>query len=195
MENNLKKEFSKRDVQRMRNIITGNTNDRTQVQAGWENNKQDHKEGDVWLENGKKWTIRNGIKQTVTKLDNIKQLTLMPLTCPRCNSVMKLVDIEKKMWSIHKMCFNCVVEAETKIKMEGKWAEYEGAIMNANKNASLTDLESALEDWLVEKDTFVTEAGEVESWNGGNKKDIYKQVKEKIAELKQVDIYNGEKLE
>ena len=84
---------------------------------------------------------------------------------------------------------------ESKIKMEGKWAEYEGSIMNANKNASLNDLESALEDWLVENNSYVTEAGEVESWNGGGKKDIYKQVKEKIAELKQVDIYNKEKSE
>ena len=34
MENNLKKEFSRRDVQRMRNIITVNAGDRTQIQTG-----------------------------------------------------------------------------------------------------------------------------------------------------------------
>ncbi len=31
-ESTLKKEFSKKDVQRMRNIITGKTGDRTQIQ-------------------------------------------------------------------------------------------------------------------------------------------------------------------
>lgn len=189
MENNLKKEFSKRDVQRMRNIITGKTGDRTQIQAGWETGKGDHQEGDVWIEDGKKWTIKNGIKQTVTKLDAIKSLVLMPLTCPSCGGVMKTTDIEKKMWSIHKTCFECVIKKEAEIKREGKWEEYEGSIMNANKDAALGDLERALEEWIVQDDTFVTEGGDVESWKGGNKSDIYKQVKERIAELKKVDIY------
>lgn len=189
MENNLKKEFSKRDVTRMRNIITGKTGDRTQVQAGWELNKQDHKEGDVWEVDGKKWTIKNGIKQTITKLDKIKSLVLMPLSCPNCGGVIKLTDLEKKMWAIHKTCFDCVLKKESKIKRDGKWEEYESSIMNANKNAALVDLESALEEWLVQQDSFVTEQGDVESWNGGDKTGIYKQVKERIAELKAVDIY------
>jgi hypothetical protein len=194
-ENNLKKEFNKRDVTRMRNLITGKTGDKTQLQAGWELNKESHKEGDVWVENGKKWTIKKGIKQTVTKLDNIKHLVVMPLACPTCSGVMKLTDIEKKMWSIHRMCFTCVLQTEAKIKREGRWEEYESGILNTNKNAALQDLESALEEWFVEDDSFVTEQGDVESWNGGDKKSIYKQVKERIAELKSVDIYNKEKPE
>ena len=71
MENNLKKEFAPRDVQRMRNIITGDTGARTQIQTGYEKKDEVHKEGDVWIEDGKKWTIKNGIKQTVTKLDEL----------------------------------------------------------------------------------------------------------------------------
>ena len=44
-ENVLKREFSKKDVQRMRNIITKRTGDKTQVLAGWEKKDQDHQEG------------------------------------------------------------------------------------------------------------------------------------------------------
>jgi len=189
MENNLRKEFSKRDVTRMRNIITGKTGDRTQVQTGWELGKENYKEGDIWEIDGKKWTIKNGIKQSVTKLDSIKHLVVMPLTCPSCGSVMKITDIEKKMWSIHKTCFDCVIKKEAEIKQQGKWEDYESDVMNSNKNAALNDLESALEEWLTQDESFVTEQGDVESWNGGNKKDIYKQVKERIAELKKIDIY------
>ena len=189
MDNNLKKEFSKRDVQRMRNLITGNTGDKTQIQTGWELNKEDHKEGDVWEDGGKRWTIKNGIKQTVTKLDEIKRLTILPLTCPNCGGVMKVHDIEKKMWAIHKKCFDCVVKFETSLKAQGKWDDYQAGIMNQNKNAELTDLEKALDEWAVEKDTFVSEAGEVETWKGGDKRAIYQQVKERIAELKNQDIY------
>ena len=190
MDSNLKKEFAPRDVQRMRNIITGNTGDATQLQAGWEKEKKSYGEGDIWEEGGKKWTIKNGIKQTVTKLDKIKELVLMPLSCPNCGGLMKTHDIEKKMWNIHKTCFDCVIKKESEIKRQGKWDEYSAEIMNRNKNAELTDLEVALDEWMVEKDTFVSEAGEVDKWGGGDKKAIYQQVKERIAELKKLDIYN-----
>ena len=105
-ENNLKKEFTKRDVQRMRNLITGKTGDRTQVQTGYEKNTEDHKEGDVWEENGKQWTIKNGVKQTVTKLDKFKKLVVLPICCPKCKKHMKVNDLNKKMYSIHGNCFD-----------------------------------------------------------------------------------------
>jgi hypothetical protein len=189
MENNLKKEFTKKDVTRMRNIITGKTGDKTQTLAGWDKHNQDHKEGDIWVQDGKKWTIKNGIKQTITKLDKVKQLAFMPLTCPNCGGVLRLDDLTKKMWAIHSTCFDCVVEKEQKIKLEGKWDDYSSAIMNANKDAMVGELERALEDWMQETSSYVTEQGDVENWGGGDKKETYKQVKERIAELKKLDIY------
>lgn len=194
MDNNLKKEFSKRDVQRMRNIIGGNAGDKTQLQSGWEKSTSTHKEGDVWEEGGKRWTIKNGIKQTVTKLDEIKKLIVLPLSCPNCGQLIKVHDIEKKMWAIHGKCFDCVIKVESEIKRSGKWEEYSAGIMNRNKNAELSDLEIALDEWITEKDTFVSEAGEVEKWGGGDKTAIYKQVKETIAKLKEQDIYNKENI-
>lgn len=191
MENNLKKEFNPRDVQRMRNIITGNTGDRTQIQTGWEKAGKKYEEGNVWEDGGKVWTIKNGIKQTVTKYDALKQLIVLPLSCPTCGNAMKVNDYNKKMWSIHRKCFDCVIKMETEIKRQGKWEEYSANIMNTNKNAELDDLEAALEQWVQESDTFVSEQGEVEKWGGGDKKAIYKQVKDEIAELKRRDIYNG----
>ena len=192
MSGELKKEFSKRDVQRMRNILTDNAGDRTQIQTGWDKNQEVHKEGDVWEENGKKWTIKNGIKQTVTKLDNIKKLVLMPLVCPNCGGLMKTEGLDKKMWAIHSKCFDCVVKMESELKRLGKYEEYVANIGNQNKNAQLDDLEAALEQWVDEKETFVSEMGEVEKWGGGNKNAIYKQVKEEIARLRKQDIYNGQ---
>lgn len=189
MESNLKKEFTKRDVQRMRNIITGDTGAATQLQSGWEKEKRTYGEGDVWEESGKRWTIKNGIKQTVTKLDELKKLVVMPISCPNCDQLMKVTDLNKKMWAIHKMCFDCVVVMETKIKAQGGWEEYSANAMNSNKNAELEDLEKVMDEWLVEKDTYVSEEGEVETWKGGDKTAIYKQVKERIAELKKIDIY------
>jgi len=185
----LKKEFKKSDVQRMRNIITGKTGDRTQVLGGWESKIEEHKEGDTWEEDGKKWTIKNGIKQSITKLDKFKHLVSLPLTCPSCKKPMKADELNKKMYSVHKMCLNCVVTMESKLKLEGKYEEYQKNILNMNKNASLEEFEQALDSWLEEKDTFVTEQGDIESWQGGDKTQVYKELKEKIQEFRKTDIY------
>lgn len=192
MEGNLKKEFKPRDVARMRNLITGKTGDKTQLQAGWERHSDRHTEGDIWEENGKKWTIKNGLKQTVTKLDQVKRLVVMPLACPSCGNLMKIDEYNKKMWAIHQKCFDCVIKMESEIKRQGKWKEYESGVMNENKDAMLDDLERALENWVDEKDTFVSESGEVEKWGGGDKTSVYKQVKEEIVKLRKQDIYKGE---
>ena len=188
-ESTLKKEFSKRDVQRMRNLITGKSGDRTQVQAGWESKTEEHKEGDVWEEDGKKWTIKNGIKQSITKLDKLKHLAILPISCPCCKKPMKVNDLNKKMYAIHQMCFDCVIEMEAKLKVEGKFEDYQKNILNSNKNASLEDFERALDSWLEEKDTFVSEQGDIESWSGGEKHAVYSELKKRIDEWKKHDIY------
>lgn len=188
-QSSLKKEFSKRDVQRMRNIITGKSGDKTATLAGWEKRTEDYKEGDVWEEAGRKWTIKNGIKQNLTKLDKIKSLAIMPLKCPVCSGVLPVDDINKKMYGIHKMCFDCVLKMEDEIKREGRWDDYAKNIMNSNKNASLEDFERAVETWMQDRDTFVSENGEVESWAGGDKKKMYEEIKANLEKLKKIDIY------
>lgn len=188
-QSSLKKEFNRRDVQRMRNLLTGNQGDRTQVQAGWEKHSEEHKEGDVWEEGGKRWTIKNGIKQTVTKFDPIKQLTVFPLACPCCNKAMKPSTLNKKMYSIHRKCFDCVVDMETKLKAEGKYLEYERNLLNLNKNSFLTDLEDALDSWMTDTSTFISEDGVAEDWSKVGKSEAeYVALKEAIKKGKEIDI-------
>jgi hypothetical protein len=189
-ENNLKKEFSKRDVQRMRNIITGNAGDATGTQVGYSKQSQDYQEGDVWEENNKQWTIKNGIKQTVTKFDKLKKLVTFPLTCPECSKPMKSNDLNKKMFNIHNKCFDCVIEMEAKIKFDGKWDEYEKGILNTNKNAMVDDFEQSIEEFYkMQSESYFTEAGDVESWSGGkiNEEEV-KNVKEYIKKLREHEL-------
>jgi ribosomal protein L44E len=185
----LKKEFAQKDVQRMRNIISGKTGDRTGIQSGYEKTRQEYKEGDIWEENGKQWTIKNNIKQTVTKFDKLKKLVSLPLTCPECKKHMPSTELNKKMYSIHNKCFDCVVEMETKLKIEGKYSEYEKSLLNANKNHMLIDLEQILDNWINETDSFVSEDGVVESWSKGKGNDeFYKNAKENIKILKEKEL-------
>ena len=69
----LKKTFQKKDVERIRNLVKGKSGDRITSGVGYNKSSvEDHKEGDVWEANGKTWTIRDGIKENVTKLDEFK---------------------------------------------------------------------------------------------------------------------------
>jgi transcriptional regulator of heat shock response len=66
-ETQLKKQFSERDLKRMRNIIQKKYNDKTVTSVGYTKVEELHEEGDVWEENGRTWTIKNGIKRNVRK--------------------------------------------------------------------------------------------------------------------------------
>lgn len=184
----LKKEFTKKDVTRMRNIITGNTGDRTQVLSGYEKSTKQYKEGDIWEDSGRSWTIKNGIKQTITKQDKLKKLVILPIACPNCKKHMKTNELNKKMYSIHNTCFDCVIEKEQKIKIAGNWDEYVSQNTTANKNSELQDFEQALDSWMNEKQDFFTESGELESWSSGGKTKAYEEIKSKIEEMKNLKL-------
>ena len=71
-----KKGFSKPDVTRLRNLIQGKSGERTTSGTGYSKAASDkHQEGDIWEESGRSWTIKNGIKENITKLDKFKSLT------------------------------------------------------------------------------------------------------------------------
>ena len=125
----LKKEFKKRDVNRARNLIMGKTNASTGTQIGYKKEIKEYKEGDVWVEGRKTWTIKNGIKQTISKLDKIKKEIFMPLKCPCCGNVMKK-RLDKPNYRIHKKCFDCVIEFEADLKNKGKYKEYKKKFNN-----------------------------------------------------------------
>ena len=189
-ESQLNKEFREEDLQRMRNIITGNTGDSTKSQVGYQKKKIEYKEGDIWEENGKKWTIQNGLKQTITKHDKLRQIIVMPLKCPECKKAMKVNDLNKKMWSIHNKCFDCVVEYETHLRIVGKYEEYEKKLMNANKDSFVDDYEQAVEAFTNDKgETYMSEAGDVENWSKSSvNPEVIKALKENIKQLKEMEI-------
>jgi predicted RNA-binding Zn-ribbon protein involved in translation (DUF1610 family) len=167
-ETQLQKSFKEADISRIRNIIEGKYGEKSKTQIGFDKKEEKHIEGDIWEENGKKWTIKNGIKQTITKLDSIKELTKFPLKCPNCGKAMKYNSYNKKMYAIHKKCFDCVIEYETKLKLEGKFEEYEKNLLNLNRNSHLDEFELSLDEYSKSmNETYMTEQGDKEKWIGG----------------------------
>jgi bacterioferritin-associated ferredoxin len=186
-ESQLQREFKERDVQRMRNIIKKDYTAKTTTQVGYTKSHIDYKEGDVWEEDGKKWTLKNGIKQTVTRFDEIKKVINLPLSCPKCSKAMKSISLNKKMWPIHKMCFDCVLDMETELKRTGQYEQYVLDIVSKGAKNYIKDLEDALIDLVSQtNEGFVTEAGDIEKWagNGVDTDKMTKEIQEHIQKLK-----------
>lgn len=177
----LKKEFKRKDVNRMRNLIQGKTDASSNTQIGYKKEIKKYKEGDIWTENKKTWTIKNGIKQTISKLDAIKKEVFMPLCCPKCNKVMKK-RLDKPHYRIHKKCYDCVIEFEHKLRIKGQYEKYKKAIKAKNSLEYLEGIESyLLEAVNTSNSNFVSEDGVIERWVGGvDKEKMTKEIKEAV---------------
>jgi hypothetical protein len=184
----LKKEFQKRDVQRIRNLLSGKQGEATQTQVGYTTKQIDRNEGDIWEEFGRKWTVKNGIKMSVTKLDRAKKAVFTPLLCPSCSKPFN-TEYDKKMFFIHNQCFDCVIKMESQLKIEGKYQEYEDKIVKANANFSLDEFVNGFDSFLdsINSDNgFVTEQGDIEDWHvkALDKQKIREQVMKDVEEAR-----------
>ena len=175
----LNKEFEKRDVERMRNLVKGKYGDKTETSVGYTPAEVFHKEGDIWEHDDRTWTIKGGIKQNITKLDKAKKLHNMPLFCPSCKGLMNNKN-DKQFYKIHKTCFTCVIKFEDKLKRTGKFEEYERKIKNQEIDNQIKDFKDYVHEKLQEKNDFVTEAGDIEKWRGNINEE---QVKDHVADV------------
>ena len=176
----LKKEFKNSDVNRVRNLVNKNFTGKTKTQLGYKKSSDRYKEGDVWEVDGRKWTIKNGIKQNITKLDDAKKALRIPLCCPNCGGSMNHW-LAKKMYKIHGFCFDpCTVEMESNLKKAGLYEDYEKRMMQGNMKEFIKDIEAWAQDQVNSENNFVTEAGDIENWKSNNSKNnnFLKNIKE-----------------
>ena len=185
----LNREWTEREVQRMRNLVTKKHGDKTAILVGYESNIK-RNEGDVWEENGKTWTIKNGIKRSIPKLSKFKQESIMPLTCPECNDPLsRESDYTKHLFKLTHKCPKCVAKEESQLKLEGKFDEYAKKMYVQNHLHLVEDAEKGFEDFINQGfEKYMSELGETEDWIGGNLskeqilevKEYFKKQKEKI---------------
>jgi hypothetical protein len=177
------KEFREKDVRRLRNIFNRKVGDATTTQVGFSIKEVERNEGDVWMEDGKEWTIKGGIKQTNTKLDGIKKLFTTPMLCPVCGGRMK-DKLDKKMYHLQGKCFSCVQSYETKLKLEGKYEEYANKIMVDNARTFLEEAKEYVQEIQNQNTEFVTEAGLKEDWGGPQvSQQVVEHINKEISDL------------
>jgi hypothetical protein len=176
----MKKGISEQKVQRMRNLVSGNYGAKTKISTGFTTTKIKYEEGDVWEEKGKTWTIKNGIKQTISKLDEARKAIRIPLECPKCGDPRMTHPAYKKMYLKFGMCFNCVVKFEHDLKAAGKYEEYVTKLNKASSESWIKSMTEEYQDWLNDNsEHYITEAGDVEKWSGGESKEKLQEKFEK----------------
>lgn len=163
----LKKEFQKRDVERLRNLVAGKHGNRTTMGIGYNGPQEgEHKEGDVWASGGRTWTIKDGIKENVTKLDKFKKVAV-PLFCPNCKQVMDK-QLDPFYYKSFGECLDCRTVTETQMKINGTWQKHIDQVYNSEIDQQIEEYKSYFENILSEgKEGYVSENGEVQKWVGG----------------------------
>lgn len=172
------------NVRRKLNEVMKKTDER--IVVGWRPGLEPkYEEGDTWEDlDGKKWTIKNGIKQTVTKLDAAKT----PWFCPHCTKAMSH-RFDTKSYNTLGKCYDCAIKEETKMRYEGKWEEYSRQQLQKNYIAGVKDKIAELQHYYdtVSAPEFVHADGEkilmIEKWDVNVDK-IKDDLKKDIDELK-----------
>ena len=170
-----------KNVKAVREMIAGThkTQTKTNVSFGEKKTFVKREVGDRWTDDdGTLWEQKKGYKVKLGKLSELRQnLNKFPnckkeiCTCtnPKRNDI--------KMKTIHGMCFDCVIEMEHKLKIEGKYEEYEREKILANMKSWLKGAEvekEALKTALKAK--FVNEDGSIEEWSEMSWEEVEKKI-------------------
>ena len=182
-------------ARRIKNILEGDNTSKVNVSIGYEKEKQIHNEGDIWEENGKRFTLKNGIKITHSKLSEIRHATILPLVCPKCGQGMNKRQ-DKMVYFKFGMCFDCVIKRDTKLMEQGEFQLFEENILTNNMKAYSADLRQLVTDYINNylNNHFVTEFGDIEDWKTkANPEEIQKVINEGLEEFEKAILKREEK--
>ena len=81
-------------------------------------------------------------------------------------------------------CFDCQVDHEAELKKQGKLEEVEKQVINDHLDGTIKDFEIWFDEIINSKDQFITEAGDIEKWDGSGKTQLLKYKEEALEYLK-----------
>ena len=117
---------TERQNQALNDILAGNETEK-RVMVGYKSKEKE--KGDI-----------------IPKMTEIMQDVRMPLFCKECSKVMKK-RLDDKMWRLYGHCFDCQIKIENKLRIEGKYEEWEKEKIKQNKIAFIKDQMQTIEEW------------------------------------------------
>ena len=120
---------SERQNKALKDLMSGKEYEKDYAQVGYE---------------GKQENL--GGKTRESELSKTMQSIRMPWFCPKCKKAMKK-KLDDKFWRLMNHCFDCQVEMENRLRIEGTFEEYAKTKMLENQKAYLKDLEQSIDDF------------------------------------------------
>ena len=183
------------DINDVKKLLSGEHESQNKVQVGFVTDKKEDGQtreiGERWFDaDNNEWEQKNGYKMKLGKVwqqELHQYLTEFPNcqkeTCT-CGIPKKL---DEKMRKIHGMCFDCVVNMEHKIRLEGKWEEYEKTKLKENAIAWLNEAEhdkNSIIDELSRLE-FTNDFGDIEKWDTNvNKEELLKKIEDEFEQFR-----------
>ena len=192
------------NIQDVKKLLAGEHDSQNKIQVGYDGEKSEDTEtkkvGDKWFDSdGNEWEQKNGYnvklgKQWQQELhEYLNTFTNCPKETCTCGMPKRLDD---KMKRIHGMCFDCVIDMEHKIRLEGKWDEYENRKVKENAIAWLTEAErdkNLIADELSRLE-FNNDFGDIEKWKTNiNKEELLEKIETEFSEFRKNFIEQLEK--
>ena len=124
-----------------------------------------------------------------------------PWFCPECDKVMKK-RLDDKMYRLHNHCFDCQVKFENKLRIEGKYEEWEEKKVLNNQLSYIKDQIDSIADWKEQTSKPLEVFDQVgvqdvelhtEKWSD-NKEQVEKWSEEAFEELNKMKTEVEEKL-
>jgi len=97
--------------------------------------------------------LKKEAKEEQKRIDEKLEVTKearVPWFCPGCNKVMKK-RLDEKMWYLYSHCFDCQVEAENKMRIEGTFDEWATKKVIANKLSWIKEQKQGIEEFKKQK--------------------------------------------
>jgi hypothetical protein len=174
-------------LQDVKKLLAGEHDSQNKVQVGYGGEKSEDNEirqvGDKWFDaDGNEWEQKNGYKVKLGK-EWQQELHQYLNTFPNCQKETCTCGfpkrLDEKMRRIHGMCFDCVIDMEHKIRLEGKWDEYEKRKVKENAIAWLQEAEkdkNLIADELSRLE-FSNDFGDIETWKTSlNKEELLEKI-------------------
>ena len=85
-----------------------------------------------------------------SELTDIMSEVRVPLFCPKCKTTMKK-KLDDKFWYLYKHCFDCQIDFENKLRLEGKYDDWAINKAKDNQKAWVDDMIQGIEQWRHER--------------------------------------------
>jgi len=85
-----------------------------------------------------------------SELTDIMSKVRMPLFCPKCKKTMKK-KLDDKFWRLFEHCWDCQLDFENKLRLEGKYDEWAINRAKNNQKAWIDDMIQGVEQWREER--------------------------------------------